>query len=247
MTHDQQRGRGPRRQCASQLVAILLAALAGLAGCAQFPEGAGGGDGPRVLLDMRMTLRGELDETAYYLFVIDLNDEAGDDETDGPEVIAPRTEFLGNGRATGEYDHYVEYHLGQFEVFADQPEKQGQQRPPRTALGPPFFFDAEPQTGVISATVDLMRLLPEGGTLPSTIEVNLITVNQILLPGEVPIEPRQTDGFGRLGTDFLSLRPENGLVINNEGIEAAGEIIEGRPLDPAYDIIDFRIAIRTGS
>ncbi|MCC7493839.1 MAG: hypothetical protein IT204_15900 [Fimbriimonadaceae bacterium] len=224
--------------------ASLLLLLCGcLGGCAKFPAGLSGGEA-RQLLDLRLTLRAAVDENAYYLFGIDINGRDGD----GPEVIAPFTEFLGNGRATGSYTHYVEYHQRQFELFRDQPEQQGTTVPPRTALGPPIFFDSTSSAGTLSCSVDLAQLrLNAADPNPTQLELNFITVNQIVLPGEIPLTPRQSDGFGTLGTTFLSIRAENGLVINNDGIESGGELFGGQQLDGAYDLTDFRIAIRQGS
>lgn len=224
---------------------LALPAVAALlcAGCAKFPE-AGGGGGVRRLLDLALTVRGTVDENAYYLFAIDTDGR----DADGPEIIAPRTQFLGNGRATGSYTHYVEYHLGTFELFRDQPEQQGQVTPPREALGPPFFSDSTSSSGTLKITLDLDQLKANTNDPdPAQLEVNLITVNQIVLPGEVPLEPRQTDGLGVLGTDYLSVRLQNGLVVTNEGIEAPGELFEGTQLEPAYDLVDFRLAVREGS
>lgn len=219
---------------------VLLCALA-LAGCAKFPETGVGRT--RLLLDLRMTVRGEIDDNAYYLFVIDTNER----DTDGPEIIAPLTEFLGNGRATGSYTHYVEYHQGRFEVFKDRPEQQGTTVPPREALGPPFFSNASPSAGILTCTVDLSTL-KSNVTDPdfTQVELNFITVNRIVLPGEVPIEPRQTDGIGRLGTTFLVVRIQNGLIVENNGLETTGEVFEGRQLEAAYDLSDFRVEVRRG-
>lgn len=224
---------------------LLLAALlvASLGGCAKF-QPAGVIDLPRQLLDMRMTVRGAIDDQAYYLFVIDTNER----DSDGPEIIAPYTEFLGNGRATGSYTHYVEYHLGRFELFRDQPEQEGVTPPPRTALGQPFFFDSTSSSGTLSCSVDMDELKANSADadIPQ-LEVNFITVNKIVLPGEIPIDPRQTDGVGTQGTRFISFRVQNGLVIDNTGSEEPGEVFEGQQLDPAYDLTDFRISVRSGS
>lgn len=223
---------------------LLAAGLClALGGCAKFPA-ALDGDGARRLLDLRMTVRGAIDENAYYLFVIDTDGR----DTDGPEIIAPRTEFLGNGRATGSYTHYVEYHLGRFELFRDQPEVEGQVNPPREALGPPFSSDATSSAGSLLVTIDLDQLKPNANDPDLTdIEVNFITVNQIVLPGELPILPRQTDGIGLLGTDYLAIRLENGLVITNDGLEGTGELFENQQLEAPYDLADFRVAVREGS
>lgn len=224
---------------------LLLSVLAAsLGGCAKFPATGDIGEVPRQLLDMRLTVRGAIDDQAYYLFVIDTNER----DSDGPEIIAPFTEFLGNGRATGSYTHYVEYHLGRFELFRDQPEQEGVTPPPRTALGQPFFFDSTSSTGTLSCSVDMedLKANPADPDLPQ-LELNFITVNKIVLPGEIPIDPRQTDGLGTQGTRFITFRVQNGLIIENNGTEEPGEVFEGQQLDPAYDLTDFRIGIRSGS
>ncbi|MBI5830720.1 MAG: hypothetical protein HZB16_00230 [Armatimonadetes bacterium] len=219
----------------------LMVGAALVCGCAKYP-----GDAvvTRRLLDMRMTLRGVPDVNAYYLFVLDTNGRGAD----GPQVIAPLTPFLGNGRATGAYTYYVEYHQGRFELFRDQPEVQGVTPPPREALGEPFAFDDSSSSGSLRCTLDLTQLRPVStDPSPTQVELNLITVNEIVLPGETPPVPRQSDGLGADGNTFLVLRMENGLQVNNNGTEGAGEVFGGRQLDAAYDIVDFSVAVRDGN
>lgn len=220
---------------------VLLAAGWLLGGCAAIPAGVQGA--VRQLLDLRMTVRGAVDENAYYLFVLDTNGR----DSEGPEVIAPLTNFLGNGRATGVYQRYVEYHQGQFELFRDQPEQEGQVVPPRVALGQPFSFDAGSSQGTLRCSLD-MNQLKDNVNDPAIqqIEINFITINEIVLPGSLPPTPRQSDGLGNDGTNFISFRVNNGLVIGNTGLEQPGEFFGGQQLDAAYDLADFRIEIRQG-
>ena len=223
------------------LVGSLIVLSALVCGCAKYP---GGTLVTRRLLDLRMTLRGVPDPNAYYLFVIDTNGRGGD----GPQVIAPLTSFLGNGRATGSYTHYVEYHQGRFELFKDQPEEEGVTPPPREALGDPFAFDDSSSSGSLSCTLDLTQLRQNTtDPSPTQLEVTFITVNETVLPGETPPVPRQSDGLGLDGNTFLVLRMENGLVVTNTGIEGTGEVFGGQQLDAAYDIADFSAAVRDGS
>lgn len=220
------------------VLALLVGAFA--SGCARTPGGVGVS---RRLVDMRMTMRGPLDPNAYYLFVIDTNSRAAD----GPRVLAPLTPFLGNGRATGSYTHYVEYHQGRFELFRDQPEQQGVTPPPREALGRPFSVAADEPGGTLSLTLDLNQIKPADGPVPGQLEVNFITVNRIVLPGEIPPEPRQSDGLGIDGNQFLVLRLQNGLQVTNDGLEGTGEVFGGRTLDAAYDLAVFFVAVRDGT
>lgn len=232
----------PRRFRGPLRAALLLLAGALLGGCAKFPA-TGVTGGGRQLLDLRLTVRGGIDPNGYYLFVIDTDGR----DSDGPEVIAPFTEFLGNGRATGSYTYYVEYHLGLFELFRDQPEQEGTTVPPREALGEPFFTDSTSSAGTLQCSVDLSTLRDNANDPnPTQLELNFITVNEIVLPGEIPIVPRVSDGFGTVGTQYLSLQVENGLIIDNNGIESAGEVFENQQVPPEYDLVDFRIGIREG-
>jgi len=219
---------------------MLLGALL-TCGCAKFP---GGSVITRRLVDLRMTLRGTPDPQAYYLFVVDTNGRGGD----GPQVLAALTPFLGNGRATGSYTYYVEYHQGRFELFRDQPEVEGVTPPPREALGEPFAFDDSSSSGSLSCTLDLADLRENSSDPePTQLEANFITANEIVLPGETPPVPRQSDGLGVEGNTFLVLRMENGLQVLNNGIEGAGEVFGGRQLDEAYDVVDFRVDVREGN
>ena len=83
--------------------------------------------------------------------------------------------------------------------------------------------------------------------MPTQLKINMITVNRILLPGEVSTVVRQSDGLGTDGTNYLIVQMQAGTVIQNTGIEAAGEIFEGQQLTPAFDLVDFQIAVKQGS
>ncbi len=230
-----------RRRYLVPLTAVFLGALT--TGCAKFPATGGGGT-PRMLIDMRMTLRGAVDENAYYLFVIDTSGR----DAKGPVIIAPYTQYTGNGRATGAYTHYVEYHLGRFDVFKDQPEEAGVTPPARTVIGQPFRSDSTSSTGVLRCWIDQDQLKLTAGQADLTqISLNLITVNEIVTAGSLPPVPRQTDGLGTDGNTFLVIRLQNGTIIENNGIESTGETFEGKSLSAEYDIADFRVAVVSGS
>jgi hypothetical protein len=222
-------------------LALGLAALWLASGCAQFPANVV--IGGRRLLTMQLTLRGAADPNAYYLFVIDTGTSG-----DGPRVLAPLTPFLGNGRATGSYTHYVEYHQGRFELFRDQPEQVGVSQPPRVALGQPFSYNDSSSSGTLRCALDLAQLKTNTSDPdPQQIKLNLITVNEIVLPGDVPPVPRQTDGFGPDGNSYLIVRLLNGVRIDNSTlIEGSSESYEGRPLDAAYDLVDFAVEVGQG-
>lgn len=223
------------------LLAALL--LLGCTGCAQVP--AGYSSGTRHLLTMSMTMRGPIDPNAYYLFVIDTSTTS----VDGPQVIAPNTLFLGNGRATGSYTHYVEYHLGRFELYRDQPEQQGVTPPLRTDLGQPFRYDSTSFANTLSCSLDLSQLKTLSTDPDLTqVKLNFITVNELVLPGQTPPVPRQSDGLGPDGTNYLLARLQTGNHFDNSNaIETTGESVFGQAFDPAYDLADFRVDVTQGN
>jgi hypothetical protein len=224
-------------------IGLGLAALLALGGCGMVPAGVA--STPSQLLYMRMTMRGAVDENAYYLFVI--NTAANSSE--GPEVIAANTSYLGNGLATGYYTHYVMYHQGIFELYRDEPAQQGVTPPAPTALGQPWAYDdSNAASGTLTCTLDTSVLKPSTTSAAlQQIELNFITDNEIVLPGAAPSVPRQSDGLGPDGTTFLVVQLENGIVINNNGIAVAGGLFGGVPLSPAYDITDFNVTVESGS
>lgn len=96
------------------LVALLgpgAAVLVLLSGCARGGEGTT--SGTQAVLDMWVQFAGPIDESAYYFMAIDAD---GDWGRDYPVPIASGP-FWGNGWGTGSITHFVQYHLGRYEVY----------------------------------------------------------------------------------------------------------------------------------
>ncbi len=96
--------------CIICAVPILLVVLL-LAGCGRGGEGQA--VGPQVVLDIHTRMAGPINDAFYYFIPLDTD---GDFGRDGPVPVAAGP-YWQNGWGTGSFSHYVEYHLGQYNVF----------------------------------------------------------------------------------------------------------------------------------
>ena len=90
----------------------LLAGLAIIGGCARGEENAAGNI-PDAVLDVYVRFAGPIDDSAYYFVALDVDGDFGDDY---PVPIA-NGPFWGNGWGTGSITHFLEYHLGRYELY----------------------------------------------------------------------------------------------------------------------------------
>lgn len=94
-------------------LALTMLALTGLllSGCGRGGEGQA--VGPQVVIDLYARMAGPVNDAFYYFVPIDTD---GDFGRDGPVPVAAGP-YWQNGWGTGSFSHYVEYHLGQYNVF----------------------------------------------------------------------------------------------------------------------------------
>jgi hypothetical protein len=85
-----------------------------LGGCARSPA-----EVPlsRVLLDLTMTYAAPVSDAYYYYLAIDTDDDTGG--LDGPIPVATGP-YIANGWGTGSITHFLEYNLGQYQIFRTQ-------------------------------------------------------------------------------------------------------------------------------
>ena len=94
------------------VVLALVGAVAAVSGCARGGEGA---DPivPEKVLEFIIRFKGGIIDNFYYFVAIDTDNDSG---LDGPVPVAagPRWE---NGWGTGSFTHFVEYHLGTYNLY----------------------------------------------------------------------------------------------------------------------------------
>lgn len=95
-------------------IVLLAALLAG--GCANTGS-LGDITIPAAVVDVYLRLAAPVDENAYYFFAVN----ATGDTNSFPVPVAAGP-YWGNGWGTGTITHYVEYHLGQYNLFRTQLE-----------------------------------------------------------------------------------------------------------------------------
>lgn len=101
------------RTSAAVLAGALLVGL--LSGCAQ--QGSlGGAPTPDAIIEIMVRMAGPVDENAYYFVAFDVDDDQGD-TFPVPVAAGP---FWGNGWGTGSITYFLEYHLGQYNLFRTQ-------------------------------------------------------------------------------------------------------------------------------
>jgi len=101
----------------SQAAAALALALwaVALSGCAR--GGPGGPALPRRLLDVSITFAAPVNDSCFYFFAIDADDDPSGADGPIPVVSGP---FIANGWGTGSMTHFLEYNLGQYRIFQTQ-------------------------------------------------------------------------------------------------------------------------------
>ncbi len=90
----------------------MLLAAGAVGGCANV---AGTGSVvPRRLLDVQFSTAAPVNDSYFYFFAIDGDDDAAGADGPLPVVSGP---FIANGWGTGSISHFLEYHLGLYEIF----------------------------------------------------------------------------------------------------------------------------------
>ncbi len=95
------------------LLMVLLAAVMALSGCARGGEG-GPSPVPEAVLDIYVRMTGPVRDHFYYYVAFDTDDDAG---ADFPVPVAAGP-YWGNGWGTGSITYFLEYHNGQYNLFA---------------------------------------------------------------------------------------------------------------------------------
>jgi hypothetical protein len=97
------------------LAPVILLVLVG-AGCAA--TGSLGDDDliPEAVVEVSLTTAGPIDDGAYYYFAFDTDADGG---ATFPVPVAAGP-YWGNGWGTGSISYFIEYHLGQYDLFRTQ-------------------------------------------------------------------------------------------------------------------------------
>lgn len=100
------------RTCAMAAIAAFSLLVTCLSGCAR------GGEGqppvvPEKVLEFILTFAGNINNSSYYFLALDADDDNG---ADGPLPVAAGPQWE-NGWGTGSFTHFVEYHLGQYQLY----------------------------------------------------------------------------------------------------------------------------------
>jgi hypothetical protein len=231
-------------------LAALAAALS-LCQCAKFPSGGGANFGKRLTFSVTFAADMHLstDNAYYYFILIDADNNA----QDGPlPVISPP---WGNGFAAGHYTHFVS--VGRFNAdraagaltdcvlwsMLDPGHDLTLMKPVRvvstsTVSGPTITFEIY--------TSDLGIDLTTAGTYVP-VQINFIATDRI------PVAPNDLDkhwdslGDGGLGqyTSYLNLNITENGTHDNGGLEPTGDVEPGPYPEPALDIKDFSITVRS--
>lgn len=195
----------------------ILIGLVLLTGCARFPSTPGGGLAPTRTLYTRITVNGVINPEYYYYLAI------GTDQTGatgplpvvtGPElangwgIIGP----IGPDSPLRQPPFFVQYHNGQFVQFRTDPTT-GQAVP----LGQPYRFGVDQDRKSLWVEIDQSLL---GSPIPNLVELNWITDEVIDTQPQNLGAPKQYDGFGRTGNDYLLL-PINVSQTLESGVNGA--------------------------
>lgn len=187
--------------------AVLLIALGALVcGCAR-----GGEDGqsvvPQKVISFVITVAGNIDPGSYYYVALDADN---DDGLDGPLPVAAGPQWE-NGWGTGSFTHYVEYHLGQYELYR---------------------ADLDAKLKNAAAGIEAVNGLPDS-TDAGTHELQVTTLNfgDIAVSGAGMITGAQNDGFQAAGA--LSIETDAAGNIVAGSVTWTPDADGGRDLTPA--------------
>lgn len=218
-------------------ITILCIALF-MAGCARYPTQGGEVNAPPVSIYSEITLNGPINPAYYYFFAIDTDN----DDSTGPVPVVSVSQIidawgtisgLGPNDPIQEPPFYVMYHGGDFQQY-----RNGQR------LGRPFRGELQGDRKIV-VEIDARDLVPAGEPLPSTIQLNWITVKELTIRPQNIGGIREYDGFGFMGNDYLAYVPldQNRIYYNGDGTSPE-EFAEDTTFTPAIDMIDWYISVR---
>lgn len=218
-------------------VSVALWALLTLFGCAKFPEQ------PLIppsedRLIIRLWYAAPLEPEFFYFIAVD--DDG--DPTTGP--LPALTSPWGNGWGVPEGEGsrirlYVEVHRQSAEIFRIiDPNPTA---PPRS-LGKPLEF-VTLQPGEAQIVLDLRQIFPAFPDEPRRIELNFISVDEIIL--DQAFEGRRNyDALGPTGNDFISI-PLTATQTFRNGEGFVTETSGDATLD-ALDLVDWEVQVILG-
>jgi hypothetical protein len=216
----------------------VLGLLVGLAatGCARYPAEIIGQQYNLLIMDL--TVSGDINPNYYYYWAIDT---AAGDTGPLPVIQGP---FFGNGWGTGAITHYVEFTNNQFRVFRFEPGTEPQENKV-IELGPPYDSARQADGLRVELDLDTLKANPADPP-PRSVHLNFITVNVLVLAGDLPTADRAYDGLGPTGNNYLrsvSLQEER-VIANTQGgfsYEAPNDTDA-----PDIDLTDWRVEVRLG-
>lgn len=221
-------------------IALLILALAGIAGggCARFP--ANMGTQPKRTITFDITVVGRIDPTRYYFIAID-NDQ---NPLTGPLPAVARP--WGNGWGTGAITHYVEFNASQPGSFGVYRVIPGTDLQAAQYIGVPFEASIT-NNSTLHVTLDVDTLatdLVPAANLQS-LDVNFVTTDQVVHDPNFP-GPKSWDALGVSGNNYVSIPIVNNRVFSN-GDAALGTQEQAGDMqvpDTNLDLVDWRIEAR---
>ncbi len=225
---------------------IILIALLPLLplGCARYPSTNSGSTAPARTIYTWIKVVGQINPTYYYFLALDTDGDTGTGPV--PIVVGPE---LGNGWGTispinpngtiTQPPFFVRYHDGQFMEYQNG-----------IPIGPPYLYQvttydqvsggtpsASSKYNVITLEINADDIVPAGTALPSIVQLNWITMQNLTIPPQNGETAKQYDGFGNSGNDYLDTVPLNANRSWESGVNGEPDEL---PHDSTYvDDIDM--------
>lgn len=207
---------------------VLLLISPWLTGCARYPAGGDDPNAPPVTIRATMTVAGQINPAYYYFLAIDTDNNDGD----GPiPVISDEELSSGWGTISGLGPNdpitvppfFVVYNAGSFQMYRDgQP------------IGPPYSGEVLSNRSGLVIEVDARELVPESAALPTTLQLNWITMKDLTIPPQDSGFTKEYDGIGPSGTDYVYAIP-----LDQNWIRASGDEY-GTPPEYANDTTETK-------
>ena len=217
---------------------LLTVAALLIAGCARYPADGSTTDVPPVTLYSEITLNGPINPAYYYFLAIDTDDDDGD----GPvPVVTGNAPGNGWGTLSGlgpndpiqEPPFYVIYNGGSFQQF-----RGGE------PIGRPFRAEVVGDNKIV-VEIDARDMMAPDATVPRTIQLNWITMQDLIIPPQNSGIIKDYDGLGPAGYDYLDyLALDQNRIIRNGDPDAPEEQANDTTDTPAIDIIDYEVNIQ---
>lgn len=219
-----------------------LAFVIVLSGCARYPTTGENTAPPRTLYS-EITLRGPINPAYYYYFAVDTDGDAGD----GPVPIVSGSQGNGWGTISGIGPNDPIQQPPFFVQFSNDAIQQYRNGQP---IGSPYRYGLSQDRTQLWVEIDVRDMVDDGVTVPSTIELNWITMKNLVIP---PQDTGYVKEYDSLNESIDVTRPrfladvplyQSWIRYSGDDYGTPREMPEDTTTTPDIDMIGWRVETR---